>query len=113
MAAPRSTDSPGLAHWRRWRLLYILAAVLLALLLLGQWAGAKNEERDRGITWVWAMSPRTMQSYLVRAKAENGRLMLFTLESGDRYRFDSCQLPAKGRTASCTDTSGKAWNIEL
>lgn len=106
-------NSYAFIHWRRYRILYIAAAILLALLWLGQWAADQNEVRDRGITWVWAISPRTMQTYLVRAKARNGRLMHFTLEGGDRYQFNRCQLPDKGETVSCTDTAGRSWSIEI
>lgn len=100
------------AHWRQWRPVYIILGVLLALGAAGRWAGHQVAERDRGITWVWAMSPRTLQSYLVRAKVEDGRLLRFTLEAGDAYDFHDCPLPAEGRTTSCRDAGGRHWSIE-
>lgn len=100
------------SHWRRFGLVYALGVGLLVLLVSGRWAAGEVAERDAGITWAWAVSPRTSQSYLVRAIVDDGQLRQFTLEAGDTYTFDSCAFPAGDAIGSCTDTAGNPWRIE-
>lgn len=98
----------------RWFPIALILVVLGGLLAAGQWARIQNEARDDGIAWVWAYSPRTMQSYLVRATPEPEISGLsFRLEGGSPYVFRGCQLAKGDEDRSCLDQNQAPWNLTL
>lgn len=98
-------------HWQRWWLVYVCLAVGLSLYSLNQWAGAQNAVRDAGLTWLDVTSPRSRQTYSVRAQVAHGWLQAFTLEAGQGYVFPHCALPTPGNLTTCTDQAGQPWEI--
>lgn len=86
----------------------VIAAGLAALLGAGQWARIQVAERDKDILWLWAYSPRTMQTYLVRATPADGGIS-FRLESEVHYVFRDC---APGTDeAPCLDQNNDSWTL--
>lgn len=103
--------APLADHLHRWRIAYLCAALSAAVWGLNRWAASANAERDAGFTRVFAYSPRTMQSYDVRATVEDGRLQAFHLER-ETYTFRGCALPAREERVECRDQAGQPWMIE-
>jgi hypothetical protein len=95
---------------------WLLLLIPIGLVGAGQWARGKNAERDAGITWVWAYSPRTMQSYLVRAhlNAADGTVSFQLEDPGTAYEFADCHPPEGPDSVDhCTDQRGQAWDLQL
>jgi len=107
--------TPQSNSFRRYLPAALLAAIFAGLVWAGQWAGKKNAERDAGITWVWAYSPRTMQTYLVRAVLDDDAGTLsFRLEGDRTYEFKDCDPPEGDDNAiSCRDQSDLVWKLNL
>lgn len=100
-------------HWRQWRIVYVCAAVALAIVLVGRWADRSVAVRDAGVTWLYATSPRTDQTYIVRAQAAGEQLRGFALEGGERYTFTACPMPVRDQVRRCDDSAGRGWILEL
>ncbi|GAB2494133.1 hypothetical protein GCM10027266_09340 [Arenimonas alkanexedens] len=103
--------SRQLQPWMGW---LAVAGVLAVAIELGQWAARQNAQRDQGITWLWAYSPRSMQTYLVRSAPDgDARGLSFRLESSAPYSFRGCS-PSKGDDGTpCLDQNGDTWRLEL
>lgn len=101
----------GPAKRQRPSAVWLLLLIPVGLVAAGQWARRSNAERDAGITWLWAYSPRTMQTYQVRATVD-GEAIEFRLEDGKPYQFRNCK-PGDGEenSDSCRDQSDLSWDI--
>lgn len=94
--------------------LIAVLVVIAALFYAGHWAGERNAQRDAGVTWLWAVSPRSMQSYLVRAKVDPvAETVSFTLEgAGQTYQFRDCvPSPDDESPTRCRDQHDNTWDI--
>lgn len=92
------------------RAVLIVATVAAVAAFANHWAGRANAARVD--PWLEATSPRTAQTYYVRAQADHGELRAFTLEAGDTYRFHACPVPTPGDAVRCADQAGTLWSIE-
>ncbi|MFT3806078.1 hypothetical protein [Arenimonas sp.] len=101
---------------RRWGIIAAIGGSFLALLGLGEWARRNNAERDAGIVWTWVVSPRTSQSYLMRAKYNDDQsIASFAFDDGQAHTFVGCYPPEtdaeSDESVSCTDQLGLSWHL--
>ncbi len=90
--------------------------MVVCLVVVMRHVNAAIDARDAGLTWVWAKSPRTLQSYLVRATwTPDGGLHSFQLDDSLVHEFNGCFPPrADGENEpaiTCTDQLGLTWNL--
>lgn len=94
-------------------LFLLIGAITLGVFVASWLARKSNAERDAGITWVWAYSPRTMQTYLVRAVVddEDGTVIFHLEDKKTEYRLYNCHPPEGEDTDSCRDQNEQLWDV--